>query len=150
MKSFLTAILLLSSLTAFSAEKIESNPSSEYQLLDLVLDVHHKYSETSGLMAKVVELLAGDGVNATRMVLILNEGYGEAAKAFELPTMLSSVRRVTFLAKDVVVINYTQDSYEEQGDDFVFVPVRKSMKITLQRDAKGKLLDHVITEELVK
>jgi hypothetical protein len=58
------------------------------------------------------------------------------------------VTRVTFLAKDVIVINYLQDSFE--GEDLKQIQIKKSLKVTVQRDSQGQLTDEIITEDISK
>ena len=136
---FLVALLTFSAIT-FASETIEAQKnSSELSILDLVVGINRTYSETSGLEAKVVELLAGDGMNASRMVLILNTGYQDT-KIFELDEMMVAVRRITFLAKDVVVINYSQDSFDENDNQII---INKSMTIEVKRNTDNNLADTV-------
>jgi len=146
-------IVLLSALTlSFSAfagsEKVTSSKDNSLQVLDLIIGIEKAYSETSGLEVKVVELLGGDGTNATRMTVVLNTDYTEQAKIYELGIMMSQVSRVTFLAKDVILINYLQESFE--GEDMKPVTLKKSLKITVQRDAKHQLTDEILTEDISK
>lgn len=149
-----TLIVLLSTLTLSisalaSQSKVSSSNEESFQMLDMVVGITQTYSQTSELQAKVVELLGGDGMNPTRMVLTLNTGYSEKAKVFFLDyVMMYKVTRVTFLAKDVIVINYLQDSFE--GEDLKQVQIKKSLKVTVQRDAKGQLTDEIITEDISK
>ena len=147
-----TLIVLLStlalSISAFaSSEKVAASKDNSLQVLDLLLGIQQTYSKASGLEAKVIELLAGDGANATRMTLVLNtHSTEEQAKIFELNEMMVQVTRITFLAKDVIVINYVQDSFE--GEQMAPIQIKKSLKVTVQRDAKGQLTDEIITEDI--
>jgi hypothetical protein len=148
-----TLIVLLSALTlsisVFASEKVDASQDNSLQVLDLILGIKQTYSQTSGLEAKVIELLGGDGVNATRMTLVLNTHYTEKAKIYELGIMMSKVTRITFLAKDVIVINYEQTSFE--GEDLEKeVQLKKSLKVTVQRDTKNQLTDSIITEDISK
>ena len=141
MKSLILALTLAFSATVFAGSSAEASKGSELQVLDLVVGVHQTYSQTSELEAKVVEVLAGDGMNAVRMVLVLRTGY-ETAKIYELQDMMASVRRITFLAKDVVVINYIQDSFDN-ADDMNPIQVNKSVTIKVLRNADGSLADKI-------
>ena len=141
MKSLILALTLAFSATVFAGSSVEASKGSELQVLDLVVGVHQTYSQTSELEAKVVEVLAGDGMNAVRMVLVLRTGY-ETAKIYELQDMMASVRRITFLAKDVVVINYIQDSFDN-ADDMNPIQVNKSVTIKVLRNADGSLADKI-------
>lgn len=142
MKNIIISIFALISLSsAFAADKIEASNASELSVLDLVLDVHRTYSKTSELEAKVVEVLAGDGMNATRMILILNTGYHDT-KLFELGDMMVAVKRITFLAKDVVVINYIQDSFDN-AEDMNPIQINKSVTIQVLRNADGTLANEI-------
>lgn len=138
------AIALMVSAATFANETIEAS-KGELQVLDLVVGVHQTYSATSELQAKVVELLGGDGMNPTRMVLVLNTGYHDS-KVFELQEMMLSVRRITFLAKDVIVVNYVQDSFDN-ADDMNPIQVNRSVTIKVLRNADGTLADNI---EIVK
>lgn len=144
MKSLIMAIALMVSAATFANETIEAS-KGELQVLDLVVGVHQTYSATSELQAKVVELLGGDGMNPTRMVLVLNTGYHDS-KVFELQEMMLSVRRITFLAKDVIVVNYVQDSFDN-ADDMNPIQVNRSVTIKVLRNADGTLADNI---EIVK
>ena len=121
--------------TTIPAETNESNLS----VLDLVVGIHQTYSVTSELEAKVIELLAGDGMNGTRMVLALSTGYHDS-KVFELGVMMVEVKRITFLAKDVVVINFTQDSFDAEDNQII---VKKSITIQVLRNTDGTLADEI-------
>lgn len=153
MKTLITLLsvltLSISAMAASEKSKVSASKEEAFQTLDLVVGVKQTYSQTSGLQAKVIELLGGDGMNPTRMVLALNTGYTESAKIYFLDSiMMYQVTRITFLAKDVIVINYQQDSFE--GEDLKQVQIKKSLKITVQRDAKGELTDEIITEDISK
>lgn len=141
MKSLVLAFILAFSANVFAESSLEASKGSELQVLDLVVGVHQTYSQTSELEAKAVEVLAGDGMNAIRMILVLRTGY-EAAKIYEIQEMMSSVRRITFLAKDVVVINYIQDSFDN-ADDMNPIQVNKSVTIKVLRNADGSLADKI-------
>ncbi len=138
--------LSLLSFGAFAATEIkaESNESS-LKILELVVGIKSTYSKASQLDAKVVELLGGDGMNPTRMVLVVNSGYD--SKTFELGEMLYSVDRITFSDIDTLVINYTQDSFDNV-DDMNQVQVKRSMEVKIVRDSKGQLTDKVLIKNL--
>lgn len=139
MKSLIIAALLSLSLASFAGTTVEADrEGSELSVLSLVLGVKQTYSVTAGLEAKVVELLAGDGMNPTRMVLVLRDG--DDVKVFALQNMISEVRRITFLAKDVVVINYSQDSFDQAGNNIV---VLDSIKIKIKKNADNTLANTV-------
>lgn len=141
MKTFILALALaLASVTSFAETKIEAS-TGEMQVLDLVVGIQQTYSQTSELQAKVVELLAGDGMNPTRMVLILNTGYNDS-KIFELQEMMYSVKRITFLAKDVIVINYVQDNFDNM-EEMNPIQVNKSITIQVLRNADGTLANEI-------
>ena len=118
-------------------ESIEASTDSSVQILDLIVGVQQTYSQASGLQAKVVEILAGDGMNPTRMILVLNSGYQDS-KIFELGIMMYSVRRIVFLNTDVIVINYVQDDFDNMDE---MNPVQKNRSVTLQvlRNEDGTL-----------
>ncbi len=140
MKALLIAALLSLSAASFADATVTAeNSDSQIAVLDLVVGVHQTYSQTSGLQAKVVELLAGDGMNATRMVLTLNTGYNDS-KVFELGEMMVEVTRITFLAKDVIVVNFTQDSFDENDNQIV---VKRSLTIKVNRNADNTLADSI-------
>lgn len=140
MKALILAALMSLSAVSFADTTIESaNNDSELSILSLVVGVKQTYSVTSGLDAKVIELLAGDGMNATRMALVLNTGYGDM-KVFELGEMMVSAKRITFLAKDLIVINYTQDSFDAEENQVV---VNKSVTIQVLRNADNTLADSI-------
>lgn len=139
MKALIVAALLSLSAVSFAQTTIEaSNEDSQVSILQLVVGVKQTYSKTSELEAKVVELLAGDGMNATRMALVLNAGYG--AKVFELSEMMVEVKRITFLAKDLIVINYTQDTFDTEDNQIL---VNKSITIQVVRNTDNSLADSI-------
>lgn len=137
------ALLSLSAATFAGTTVVAESQDSSISVLDLVVGVHQTYSATSELQAKVVELLAGDGMNATRMVLTLNTGYNDT-KIFELGQMMVEVKRITFLAKDLIVINYTQDSFDAEDNQVV---VKKSVTIQVLRNADNTLADSITVLE---
>jgi hypothetical protein len=138
MKTLILALALTLSTGAFASATVEANKTeSALQILDLVVGVKTTYSETSKLEAKVVELLAGDGVNALNLALVLSSGRGETPRVFSLSPMTSGATRITFLAKDLIVINYTQDSFK--GEDATPIVVKESLTIKVLRNADGSL-----------
>ena len=138
MKKIALALLLcLLSLSAFSAETIPASKDDNVRILDLVVGIKQTYSKASGLEAKVVELLAGDGMNPTRMVLVLGTGDPtQENRIFELGEMMYEVTRIAFTDIDQILINYTQDSFDEHDNQ---IQVKKAMKLQVLRDAQGTL-----------
>lgn len=145
MKKFI-AILLFSilSISSFADTINAEKQGSSLEVLDRVVALTSTYSRASGLEAKVIELLGGDGYNPTRMVVVFNDGYD--SKIFELGTMLYSVDRITFSDIDTLVINYTQDTIEVDSGDAA--QVKRSLQIKILRDSKGQLTDNAITTDL--
>ncbi len=142
MKSLILAIVLAFSAAAFANDSVEASGSnSELQILDLVRGVHSTYSQTSELQAKVVELLGAEGVNAIRMVLVLSNGTLDT-KIFELQEMIHAVKRITFLAKDVIVINYVKQSFDA-SEAMNPIQVNKSVTIKVLKNADGSLSDKI-------
>jgi hypothetical protein len=140
MKTLVLLLSLMLSVSSFAAQTIDAElPDSQFQILDLVVGVQQTYSQTSELNAKVIELLGGDGMNPTRMVLVLSTGYHDA-KMFTLSEMMYEVNRIVFLAKDVVVINYTQDSFDQNDNQ---IQLKKSITIKVLRNADGTLADKI-------
>lgn len=137
MKKIIIALALVLTSFASMADVIKAEASdSQLQILDLVVGVTQTYSQASGVEAKVVELLAGDGLNPTRMVLIVSEGLGEGSKVFELGEMMYKVNRITFSDIDTIVINFSQDSINEDGTS---KEIKRSIEVKLKRDANGTL-----------
>ncbi len=129
------------SICSFAGEVLKSeNSNSELNILDLVVDIHQTYSKSSELNAKVVELLGGDGMNPTRMVLILNTGY--ETKIFNLSQMMYKVDRITFSEIDTIVINYTQDDFDNI-DDMNPIQVKKSIELKVKRNSDSSLSDEI-------
>lgn len=142
MKNF-AALLLLAflSFTAFSGETIPASKNEGLNILDLVVNIQKTYSKSSQLEAKVVEVLAGDGMNPTRMILILGTGdMTEPSRIFELGTMMYEVTRVTFTDIDEILINYTQDDFDQNDNT---IQVKKSMKIKVLRNTDGTLTGEI-------
>ena len=140
MKALIFLLSLMFCVSSFAAETIEAElPDSQFQILDLFFVVKKTYSQTSELNAKVIELLGGDGMNPTRMVLVLSTGYHDT-KMFTLGEMMYEVTRIVFLAKDVVVINYTQDSFDENDNQ---IQLKKSVTIKVLRNADNTLADKI-------
>lgn len=142
MKKIAAALLFcVLSFSAFSAHTIPATKDENIRILDLVVGVKQTYSRASELEAKVVEILAGDGMNPTRMVLVLGTGDPmEENRIFELGEMMYEVTRITFTDIDEVLINYTQDNFDEEGNTIL---VKKSMKIKVLRKA-----DRTLTGEI--
>jgi hypothetical protein len=142
MKKIATVLLLcLLSFPAFSSETIPATQDESVRVLDLVVGIKQTYSKASELEAKVVELLAGDGMNPTRMVLVLGTGDPmEANRIFELSPMMYEVTRITFTDIDQIQINYTQDSFDENDNT---IQVKKSMKIQVLRKADRSLTGEI-------
>ena len=142
MKSFIMFLALSLSFSSFANTTVTAEANnSELQILDLVVGVTQTYSKTSELSAKVVEIIGGDGMNPTRMVLVLSTGYQDT-KIFNLDPMFYSVTRIVFLAKDVVVINYLQDSFDHDTD-MNSIQVKKSITIQVLRNADGTLANEI-------
>lgn len=152
-KIFIALLALTISVAAASAEKqtVSAETTSGFQLLDLVIGIKMTYSKTSGLDAKVIELLGGDGMNATRMALALNTGIHGDSKVYMLDTiMMSEVTRITFLAKDVIVINFNYDTFDFSSGDEKQIVAKGSLKINVKRTANGELSDTVEVENTTK
>ncbi|MGZ3787500.1 MAG: hypothetical protein ACXVLQ_03205 [Bacteriovorax sp.] len=136
-KILLASFLVLFSLSSFADDIIKSSKDPGLSVLDLVVGIHQTYSKTSELDAKVVELLGGDGMNPTRMVLILGTGDPmEENRIFELGEIMYEVTRITFLDKDLIVINYTQDTFDQNDRT---IQVKRSMEIQALRNNDGEL-----------
>ena len=142
MKKIIIGLLFsLLSLSVFASEIVVSNKDENLSVLDLVISVKSTYSQSSELQAKVVELIAGDGMNPTRMVLIFSTGNPVAEnKIFELPTMMYEVKRITFSNIDEIVINFTQDTFDQNDNT---ITIDRSIKINVFRDAKGELTNEI-------
>ena len=151
MKNLIALVLLtFFSLTTFAQEKVSKlEENNEFQILDLVLGIHQTYSKSSGLEAKAIELLGGDGMNPTRIVLVLRDSndYISGAHMYELGTMLYKVTRITFLDVDTIVINYLQDSFDNV-DDTKQIQVKKSMVIKALRGVDKRLTGEITVNEL--
>lgn len=151
MKNLIALVLLtFFSLTTFAQEKVSKlEENNEFQILDLVLGIHQTYSKSSGLEAKAIELLGGDGMNPTRIVLVLRDSndYFSGAHMYELGTMLYKVTRITFLDIDTIVINYLQDSFDNV-DDTKQIQVKKSMVIKALRGVDKRLTGEITVNEL--
>jgi hypothetical protein len=140
-KLLLASLLLCLSLGGIASEVISTTENDSLKAIDLVVGITSTYSKSSELEAKIVELLAGDGMNATRMVLVLSNGDLEVgSKIFELGLMISSVRRVSFYDVDRIIINYTQDDFDENDR---IIQVNRSIKLKVIRDEKGNLTDKI-------
>jgi hypothetical protein len=138
MKKFIIALFAtLVTTSIFATEVIKAENDQNLKILDLVIGVKQTYSQTSELEAKVIELLGGDGLNPTRMVLVLGTGNPmEENRIFSLGVPMYEVTRITFLDKDLIVINYLQDNIEEDGKNTI---VKRSMKIQVLRQENGEL-----------
>jgi hypothetical protein len=142
MKKIIIGLLFsLLSLSVFASEIVVSNKDENLSVLDLVISVKSTYSQSSELQAKVVELIAGDGMNPTRMVLIFSTGNPDAEnKIFELPTMMYEVKRITFSNIDELVINFTQDTFDQNDNT---ITIDRSIKINVFRDNEGELTNEI-------
>jgi hypothetical protein len=155
-KLLLSSMVVLMSLSAYSQESgssklVPAETSESLQILNSVSDVHAAYSASAGVYAKVISLLEGDGTNPMRMAISLNTGEGEgSSKVYILDyIMMSSVRRIAFLTRDSIVVNYDQDSFDN-SDDLNPIIIKKSVLITLQRDKNGKLTNEVLVGDITK
>lgn len=135
----IAAVLLFSfmAFSAFSSDVIQASQDENLKILDLIVGVKLTYSQTSQLEAKVVEILAGDGMNPTRMFLVLGTGNPmEKNRIFDMGEMMAEATRITFLDKDLIVINYIQDNLDQNGDP---VQEKHTMKIQILRNGSGEL-----------
>lgn len=136
MKSLiLFALLTMSSLSFAQSSFIDAR--EDLAVLGLVVTQYSTYSETSGLEAKVVELLAGDGMNATRMALVVADGMG-TSHVFELPEMMYEVKKVEFVGKDLIKVTYIQETFDAAENT---IKVEKSIKVQALRFKDGSLSD---------
>lgn len=143
--TFIIFIALSSFAMASTGEAITSQTSeSIYEILSRVLSVQTTYSQASNLDAKVVELTGGDGLNSTRVVILFNSGNLED-KIFALDTLLFSVDRIFFVEANTLLINYTQDSINKEGEN---IQVKKSLTIKVQRDVAGELTNNAVVTYL--
>lgn len=143
--TFIIFIALSSFAMASTGEAITSQTSeSIYEILSRVLSVQTTYSQASNLDAKVVELTGGDGLNSTRVVILFNSGNLED-KIFALDTLLFSVDRISFVEANTLLINYTQDSINKEGEN---IQVKKSLTIKVQRDVAGELTNNAVVTYL--
>lgn len=148
-KIFIALMALALSVTTLAGEKqnISAETSEGHQILELVTGIKSTYSKASELEAKVIELLGGDGMNPTRMALTLRTGIHGDSKVFMLDTiMMYEVTRVTFLAKDVIVVNYNYDTFDFSDANEKQIVAKGSIKITVKRKANGELADTVEVE----
>lgn len=138
MKKIIIALLVsVMAATSFASEIQKADNEEALKILDLVVGVKQTYSQTSELQAKVIEILAGDGMNPTRMVLVLSSGNPmEENRIFVLGEMIVEATRITFLDKDLIVINFTQDNFD-QNDNTILV--KRSITIEVLRNEKGEL-----------
>ena len=157
-KIFIALIALTMSVSAVAGhgesekQTVSAEKTSGYQLLDLVVGIKSTYSKAAELEAKVIELLGGDGMNPTRMALAVNTGIHGDSKVFMLDSiMMSEVTRITFLAKDVIVINFNYDTFDFSKDDAGTQIVAKgSVKITVKRNGIGEISDKIEVENTTK
>lgn len=146
MKALILVALLSISTMAFANTTIPAaTDAAGMNVLGLVIGLHQSYSVDAELDLKVIELLAGDGMNATRMVVVLNDGlYG--TKIFELGEMMVEVKSAEFKTKDTLVINYTQDSFDN-ADDMNPITVNKTMTIQIKRNPDNTIADEITVLE---
>lgn len=143
MKKIILALMFFLSInsSSFATEIIQANKDENIRILDLVVGLQSTYSQTSQLEAKVFELLAGDGLNPVRLALVLGTGdpYQEK-RIFELNERVYSVRRITFAAKDLIVINFTQDTFDANEE---VIQINRSLKILVLRNEVGELTGEI-------
>lgn len=148
MKAMILLAIAFLSVTAFAETNIKRlSDNNELQILDLIVGVKQTYSKSSGLEAKVIEVLAGDGMNPTRMILVLRDAETYQAHMYELSVMMYQLTRITFLDIDTIVINYVQDTFDNV-DDMNVIQVKKSLKIKALRDADKNLSGEISVEEI--
>lgn len=136
MKSLiLFALLTMSSLSFAQSSFIDAR--EDLAVLGLVVTQYSTYSETSGLEAKVVELLVGDGMNALRMALVVADGMG-TSHVFELPEMMYEVKKVEFVGKDLIKVTFIQETFDAAENT---IKVEKSIKVQALRFKDGSLSD---------
>jgi hypothetical protein len=115
------------------AKTIKETANDSLIAASMVERVIRAYSKSSSLDVKVVELLGGDGMNPTRMLLVLDGAY-----VYDLGIVMLEVRRVVVSGIDEITINYSQDSIDENDNNIV---VKKSMKLKVTRDSRGNPSD---------
>ncbi len=138
--------LILAGLFLFTgvsqAESLKASADPTWDILYHVQSVTTKYSAASNLDAKVFELLVGDGTNPYRMILVLNDIYGNV-RNYELGIMMVGMRRMVFSGVDEITINYTQDDIRDTDDKIETVPVNLSLKIKIKRNKDGSLANEI-------
>lgn len=138
MKSLMLFILMSFSAVSFANTTVQAEGAdSSSIILEVVQGIHQKYSPSAELEAKVVELLVGDGMNATRMVLVLKNGYGDS-KVFELGEMIEEVQAVRFTSNNLVTIYYKQTTFN--GNDEAVI-VERNLTVKVAKNADGSLSD---------
>lgn len=135
------AILSMMAFTSMAFAEVKSSDikatdDKNLSVLDLVVGVNQTYSKSAGVDAKVLELLGGDGLNPTRMILILSNGRPDlGSRIFELGEMMLQVKRITFLSKNEIVINYTQHDIDPKDDsDFIIVNRSLTIEFSIEKD----------------
>lgn len=153
----LVAIMFISSAQgkADTLKGTEDN-SNLGSILHLVTSAMSTGSYTSNLTVNLLSKVGGDGMNPTRIVLSLNStvqtstGKEPGVFIYELDTMLKKVERVTFNAKDSIVINYIQETFVDAEDAQTVKDVKKSLIIKVLRNSKGDLINQIDIQEVSK
>lgn len=136
-KLFISILLSVMATTSFAGEILRSSTDKNLNVLDRVISVKDTFSKTSALEAKMIELLSSEGMNPTRVVLILGTGNPmEENRIFELEMPVLAASKITFVKKDLLVINYTQDSFNDDGQNII---VKRSIRIKVLRNEAGSL-----------
>ncbi len=135
-------LLLMSSTVLAQESQVKASNEERVMALSLVEKVTSVYSNAAGVRAKVIESLGGDGLNASRMTLVLENGRPESMPVFELGIMMVEVRRVTFLSLNEVVINYSQDNLDPE-DDSKFVLTNRSITVKFKIESDGSIASKI-------
>lgn len=136
--TFLSLMLMTSTVFADTFQ-VGSTSEEGYTQFSEITQMLTAFSKSAGVEAKVFELIGADGINPHRLILSLENGRPYLGKpVFEIEEKIVSLRRVTFLTKNQIVINYSQQDIDPK-DDSNFITVNRSMTVTFSIAADGSI-----------
>lgn len=121
-----------------TAKQITALASPDYEIIDLVHRVHPVVLP-GGTVARVFDIVGGDGMNAGRIGLAVTSPSG-ATKIWLLSSMISQVESVRAKGGDGLVLETTRDTISEDGETTPKESVRFDVGWSLEDGAPGATL----------
>lgn len=147
MRYIFVLLLVMTSLTNKAvAEQIKSSENPQITFLSTIENVHSAVSRASELKVKLFDYVTGDAMNAHKMALSvvdLKSDEGGNSAVFELDVNMESVKRITFVEINKLLISYMQTTVDEDG-----IPTGSAVKNMTAKIIRNS--DHSIEIQLEK